>query len=112
VSKNVDKLEPASSLLNRILDERRANWEAEQLKSFEERITPKNDRWKENYKEPPQADVSSLPEIPDSWTWATITQLGELNRENQSIDHVMTRVYMVEIIRLFKLVTYEQLMAF
>ncbi|HBV9357579.1 TPA: restriction endonuclease subunit S, partial [Klebsiella pneumoniae] len=78
---NVDKLEPASSLLNRILDERRANWEAEQLKSFEEKgITPKNDRWKENYKEPPQADVSSLPEIPDSWTWATITQLGELNR--------------------------------
>ncbi|MCY2794307.1 restriction endonuclease subunit S [Klebsiella pneumoniae] len=78
---NVGKLEPASSLLNRILDERRANWEAEQLKSFEEKgITPKNDRWKENYKEPPQADVSSLPEIPDSWTWATITQLGELNR--------------------------------
>ncbi|UCM61214.1 restriction endonuclease subunit S [Aeromonas hydrophila] len=78
---NVDKLEPASSLLNRILDERRANWEAEQLKSFEEKgNTPKNDGWKGNYKEPPQADVSSLPEIPDSWIWTTITQLGELNR--------------------------------
>ncbi|MDY7784910.1 restriction endonuclease subunit S [Aeromonas caviae] len=78
---NADKLEPASKLLARIIDERRANWEAEQLKSFEEKgNAPKNDKWKENYKEPPQADVSSLPEIPDSWTWTTITQLGELNR--------------------------------
>ncbi|MGB6293882.1 MAG: restriction endonuclease subunit S [Vibrio anguillarum] len=78
---NADKLEPASLLLDRILDERRANWEAEQLKVFEEKgQTPKNDKWKEKYKEPPEADTSALPAIPDSWTWATITQLGELNR--------------------------------
>nr|WP_243468185.1 restriction endonuclease subunit S [Vibrio vulnificus] len=68
-------------MLERILDERRANWEAEQLKAFEEKgKTPKNDKWKDKYKEPPQADLSSLLEIPDSWTWTTITQLGELNR--------------------------------
>ncbi|MGL4481950.1 MAG: restriction endonuclease subunit S, partial [Lactococcus garvieae] len=41
---------------------------------------PKNDKWKEKYIEPPEADTSALPSIPDSWTWATITQLGELNR--------------------------------
>ncbi|WP_232597231.1 restriction endonuclease subunit S [Photobacterium phosphoreum] len=80
-AQNTDKLEPADIVLERILDERRANWEAEQLKAFEEKgKTPKNDKWKEKYKEPPQADLSSLPEIPDSWTWTTITQLGELNR--------------------------------
>lgn len=80
-AQNADKLEPASALLDRILDERRASWEAEQLKAFEEKgKTPKNDKWKDKYKEPPQADLSSLPEIPDGWTWTTITQLGELNR--------------------------------
>ncbi|HAS8598792.1 TPA: restriction endonuclease subunit S [Vibrio vulnificus] len=80
-AQNADKLEPAEHLLERILDERRANWEAEQLKAFEEKgKTPKNDKWKDKYKEPPQADLSSLLEIPDSWTWTTITQLGELNR--------------------------------
>ncbi|GIA13683.1 Type I restriction-modification system specificity [Vibrio cholerae] len=78
---NADKLEPASLLLDRILDERRANWEAEQLKAFEEKgQLPKSDKWKEKYIEPPEADTSALPSIPDSWTWATITQLGELNR--------------------------------
>lgn len=80
-AQNVDMLEPAEHLLERILDECRANWEAEQLKAFEEKgKTPKNDKWKDKYKEPPQADLSSLPEIPDGWTWTTITQLGELNR--------------------------------
>jgi type I restriction enzyme S subunit len=78
---NADKLQPADELLERILEDRRANWEAEQLKIFEEKgKTPKNDKWKEKYKEPPKADISLLPEIPDTWVWLTITQLGELNR--------------------------------
>ncbi|AUW02455.1 restriction endonuclease subunit S [Vibrio campbellii] len=80
-AQNADKLEPAEHLLERILDERRVSWEAEQLKAFEEKgKSPKNDKWKDKYKEPPQAELSSLPEIPDSWIWTTITQLGELNR--------------------------------
>ncbi len=78
---NADNSEPASALLKRLLDERRANWEDEQLKAFEEKgKTPKNNTWKENYKTPPQANTSSLPKIPDTWVWTTITQLGELNR--------------------------------
>ena len=80
-AQNADKLESAEHLLERILDERRVSWEAEQLKAFEEKgKSPKNDKWKDKYKEPPQAELSSLPEIPDSWIWTTITQLGELNR--------------------------------
>jgi len=78
---NADKLEPANKLLERILNERRANWEAEQLKQFEEKgKIPKDDKWKEKYKEPPTADISVLPDIPSEWVWSTITQLGELNR--------------------------------
>ena len=78
---NADKLESADELLERILEDRRANWETEQLKAFEEKgKLPKNDKWKEKYKEPPKADISLLPEIPANWVWSTITELGELNR--------------------------------
>jgi type I restriction enzyme S subunit len=42
--------------------------------------TPKNDKWKEKYKEPAAPDTSNLPELPDGWVWATLPQLGELNR--------------------------------
>ena len=67
-AQNADKLEPAEQLLERILDERRANWEAEQLKAFEEKgKTPKNDKWKDKYKEPvsPNDDVET--DFPTSW---------------------------------------------
>ncbi len=67
-AQNADKLEPAEQLLERILDERRANWEAEQLKAFEEKgKTPKNDKWKDKYKESvsPNDDVET--DFPTSW---------------------------------------------
>lgn len=78
---NADKIEPADRLLGRILAERREHWEQEQLKAFAAKGSlPKDDRWKEKYKEPPVADASLLPELPAQWVWSTITQLGELNR--------------------------------
>ena len=54
-------VEPAFKLLERILAERRANWG-------------------KKYKEPKGPEVDGLPEIPVNWTWATLPQLGELNR--------------------------------
>ncbi|MEN3160324.1 restriction endonuclease subunit S [Alkalimonas sp. NCh-2] len=78
---NAGKLDPADKLLERILTERRENWEQEQLKAFATKGSlPKGDGWKEKYKVPPVADVSLLPELPTQWVWSTITQLGELNR--------------------------------
>lgn len=41
---------------------------------------PKDDKWKEKYKEPEGAPVDDLPAIPNEWVWATLPQLGELNR--------------------------------
>jgi type I restriction enzyme S subunit len=68
---NSDKLEPANELLERILEERRANWEAEQLKSFEEKSKiPKDDKWKEKYVEPKGA--VEVEDLPNSWV-STIT---------------------------------------
>lgn len=50
---NKGKLEPASQLLERILKERRQKWEEQQLEQFKAKgKKPKDDKWKEKYKEP------------------------------------------------------------
>jgi type I restriction enzyme S subunit len=64
-------------LLARILEERRAKWEADQLA----RMTasgkpPKDDSWKRKYKEPEPPDTSNLPPLPEGWTWANVGQLA------------------------------------
>jgi len=80
-------VEPASKLLERILTERRQKWEEAELARLRERHArgqsktdenwqPKNDKWKEKYKEPVAPDVSDLPELPDGWGLATFEQLG------------------------------------
>jgi type I restriction enzyme S subunit len=68
--------EPASELLKRILQERRAKWEADQLA----RMTaagkpPKDDSWKKKYKEPDPPDTPNLPALPEGWAWARFGQL-------------------------------------
>ena len=70
--------EPASALLERILEERRARWEAEQLAGYEAKgkTPPKN--WREKYKEPAAPDTENLPELPEGWCWATIDMLGDV----------------------------------
>ncbi|MFO1043279.1 MAG: restriction endonuclease subunit S [Planctomycetaceae bacterium] len=67
--------EPASSLLARILKERRQKWEADQLAKFAaaEKEPPKN--WREKYVEPTPPVTTGLPELPDSWCWVTLGQL-------------------------------------
>ena len=59
--------EPADRLLERILAERRTHWESQ----------PKR---RGKYKEPAPPETSDLPELPEGWMWATMPQLGELNR--------------------------------
>ncbi len=78
-AQNADKLEPAEHLLERILDERRANWEAEQLKAFEEKgKTPKNDKWKDKYKEPSVPEIDDVPEIPAEWRYLRLEALAAI----------------------------------
>src|SRR5690606_21179918 len=63
--------EPASALLDRILAERRARWEADELAKMHARgKPPKNDAWKSKYKEPAAPDTNGLPELPEGWEWA------------------------------------------
>ena len=59
--------EPADRLLQRILAERRARWDSQ-------------DKRRGRYKEPVTPDTSNLPDLPEGWVWASLPQLGELNR--------------------------------
>jgi type I restriction enzyme, S subunit len=68
--------EPADKLLERILRERRARWEADTLaKTIASGVPPKDDRWKQKYKEPTAPDAAKLPDLPEGWCWANLEQL-------------------------------------
>ena len=67
--------EPAAVLLTRILAERRARWEAEQLAKMEAQgKLPLSGAWRAKYQEPAAPDISRLPELPEGWTWTTVEQ--------------------------------------
>ena len=63
--------EPASVLLERILDERRRRWKAEGRRG--------------TYKEPVAPDTTGLPELPEGWCWASLDQLSTLVKNGYSI---------------------------
>ncbi len=70
------KLEPASQLLERILQERRQKWEEQQLEQFKAKgKMPKNDKWKGKYKEPFRIDPNELV-IADGWVLASWDQIS------------------------------------
>jgi len=72
-------VEPASVLLRRILEERHAKWEADQLAKMEARgVVLKDDKWKQDYKEPAEPDVENLPALPEGWCWATVEQISQI----------------------------------
>ena len=74
---NKDKLESASQLLERILQERRQKWEAQQLEQFKAKgKVPKDDKWKGKYKEPEEVVLAGLPELPDEWIWARLDSIA------------------------------------
>ena len=71
--------EPADVLLKRILAERRAKWEADELaKMIAKGKPPKDDRWKAKYKEPAAARHERLAGIAGGVGWAaSIGQVAE-----------------------------------
>ena len=76
--KHGNEIEPASVLLDRILKERREKWEAEQLEQMRTKgKMPKDDKWKNKYKEPSEPDTSKLPELSEGWVWTTVGVVGE-----------------------------------
>lgn len=68
--------EPADVLLQRILAERRAKWEADELAKMQAKgKAPKDDRWKAKYDEPEAPDLADPPEVPEGWALASMDQI-------------------------------------
>lgn len=67
-------LETGSQLLQRILTERRARWEAKQRAKFAEQGKAPPKDWQKKYPEPVQPDTSDLPKLPEEWVWASLDQ--------------------------------------
>ena len=96
---NKDKLEPASQLLERILKERRQKWEEQQLEQFKAKgKMPKDDKWKEKYKEP-YGEYEETCELPKGWCWSTIDQLGEVQLGRQRSPKNRSEDYPTKYIR-------------
>jgi type I restriction enzyme S subunit len=77
--KNINELEPANRLLERILSEHREKWEAQQLLQFEAKgKVPKDDKWKNKYKETAVHRNEGLFDVPNTWSWAYMGQLGDI----------------------------------
>jgi type I restriction enzyme S subunit len=76
--------ETGAQLLERILEERRARWEAKQLAKFKEQGKAPPKDWQKKYPEPVQPDTTDLPELPQGWVWASVDQLSESVRNGLS----------------------------
>ena len=68
-------IETGPQLLERILKERRRNWEEDQLAAYAKAGKKPPANWKEKYKEPAAPDETDLPTLPDGWCWARLGQL-------------------------------------
>lgn len=68
-------LETGAQLLESVLTERRARWEAKQRAKFAEqgKTLPKD--WQAKYPEPVPPNTTDLPELPKGWVWASVDQL-------------------------------------
>jgi type I restriction enzyme S subunit len=78
--------EPADALLRRILDERRARWEAEQKAKIQAQGRMiLDDGWRAKYQEPQGPDTEGLPELPKGWAWATPEQLSSTEKYSLAI---------------------------
>ena len=70
--------ELANALLQRILAERRAHWEKEQLRTYAERGKPPPKDWKARYKEPVAPELADLPSLAAGWQWVGFDQMGTI----------------------------------
>ena len=74
--------EPASVLLESILAERRARWEADQLARIKAQGKAlKGDKWKEKYQEPEEPEAGYYRhELPEGWAWSGCEQLASYEK--------------------------------
>ena len=67
--------ESGTQLLQRILQQRRARWQAKQLAKFTEQGKSPPKDWQAKYSEPAVPETTNMPELPKGWVWASAEQL-------------------------------------
>lgn len=72
--------ETGEKLLARILKQRREQWQQQKLAEFAEKGKTPPKGWQDAYPEPVQPDTSDLAKLPDGWVWASLSQVGWLER--------------------------------
>ncbi len=66
-------IETGAQLLERILTERRARWEGNQLAKFKEQGKAPPKDWQDKYPEPVRPVATALPALPERWFYADLT---------------------------------------
>lgn len=77
--------ESGAQLLERILQERRAHWEAKQLAKFTDQGKKPPKEWQKKYPEPVQPDTTDLPQLPEGWGWASVEQIASDEQHSLAI---------------------------
>jgi type I restriction enzyme S subunit len=72
--------ESGTALLERILRERRENWERDQLASFRAKGKEPPKGWRERYAEPEPPETGELQELPEGWAWGSMEQITSAER--------------------------------
>lgn len=75
--------ETGNQLLQRILFERRRQWEARTLAKYEHDGRKPPNNWRGRYADPATPKTDDLPELPTEWCWATQDQVGEVQLGRQ-----------------------------
>jgi type I restriction enzyme, S subunit len=70
--------ETGEQLLQRILAERRIQWEAKQSAKFQEQRRTPATGWQSKYSDPVTPNADEMTELPASWVWASLDMLGEI----------------------------------
>jgi type I restriction enzyme S subunit len=71
--------EPADKLLERILEERRAQWEKDYRAKYEAKGKEPPSGWKSRYTPPEEPDLpADLAPLPDGWMWTNTEHVGKV----------------------------------
>lgn len=86
--------EPATKLLERIIAERRQDWEEQQLAKFAAHKEMPSKRWQLKYQAPMPVDSGDLATLPAGWCWARVNQVGhvQLGRQRSPKHHQGTHM--------------------
>ena len=91
--------ETGAELLQRMLRERRARWEEQQLAKFAAHGKAPPKGWKDKYPEPQPPKTEGLPELPEGWVWVTVDCAGDVLLGRQRAPQYLTGRYTTKYLR-------------